>query len=73
MADLGIGPWELGAIDQLRLHLVPVILGAGTRLFSEGPSRDIRLRPTTADATPLATHLAYEVERAASEDNPASA
>jgi hypothetical protein len=34
MADLGIGPCgDAGLPDEVRLHLVPVVLGAGTRLF----------------------------------------
>jgi len=41
--------------------LVPVILGACTRLFDDGAPLDIRLQPRTATSTPLATHLTYEV------------
>ena len=52
-----------GAIEELRLHLAPVILGAGTRLFDDGPSPIVHLRPTEVTSTPLATHLTYEVER----------
>ena len=63
---------EVGAIDEVRLHLVPIILGAGTRLFGDALPPDIRLRPTTADARPLATHLTYEVERRRAEGNRAS-
>jgi dihydrofolate reductase len=50
------------AIDELRLHLVPVVLGAGTRLFEDGPSRTIGLRPIEVIHTPSVTHLTYEVE-----------
>jgi dihydrofolate reductase len=53
---------EAGAIEELRLHLVPVILRAGARLFDEGTSLDVRLRPRTAETSPLATHLTYEVQ-----------
>lgn len=53
-----------GAVDELRLHLVPVILGAGTRLFDDAPSPSISLRPIEVTNTPRATHLTYEVERA---------
>ena len=54
-----------GAIEELRLHLAPVILGAGTRLFDDGPSPIVHLRPMEVTGTPLATHLTYEVAHAA--------
>jgi dihydrofolate reductase len=54
-----------GAVDELRLHLVPVILGAGTRLFDDGPSPSVSLRPIAVTSTPRATHLTYDVEHSA--------
>lgn len=56
---------QANAVDELHLHLVPVILGAGTRLFDDAPSRSVSLRPIAITDTPLATHLTYEVERTA--------
>ncbi len=67
-ADIARQYLELGAIEELRLHLVPVILGAGTRLFAEGSSPSVRLRPISADTDPLATHVTYAVERAGTQD-----
>jgi dihydrofolate reductase len=61
-ADVARQYLELGAIQELRLHLVPVILGAGTRLFGDAPPPGVRLRPVAVDADPLATHLTYAVE-----------
>lgn len=61
-ADVARQYMEDGAIEELRLHLVPVILGAGTRLFAEGSLQKTRLRPTTAETSPLATHLTFEVQ-----------
>jgi dihydrofolate reductase len=49
-----------GAIEELRLHLVPTILGGGTPLFDEGPSSTISLRPIEVAGTPSVTHLTYE-------------
>ena len=49
------------AVQELRLHLVPVILGGGGRLFDGGLPAHIRLEPRAATSTPLATHLTYEV------------
>jgi dihydrofolate reductase len=54
-----------GAVNELHIHLVPVILGAGTRLFDDGPSLTVSLRPIAVTDAPLATHLTYEVEHTA--------
>ncbi|WP_329557046.1 dihydrofolate reductase family protein [Streptomyces sp. NBC_00696] len=46
-------------IDELQLHVVPALLGAGLRLF-EGPGQLPRLvEPLRVEETPLATHLKY--------------
>jgi dihydrofolate reductase len=46
-------------VDELHLHVVPVLLGAGLRLF-DGPGAVRRtLEPVTVVDTPLATHLKY--------------
>ena len=48
-----------GLIDELRLHISPVLLGAGERLF-DGVA-DISLEPTEVSGTSLVTHLYYRV------------
>ena len=68
-ADIARQYLELGAIEELRLHLVPLTLGAGTRLFAEGSSSNVRLRPIAVDTDPLVTHLTYAVQRTATEAN----
>lgn len=61
-ADIARQYLEAGALAELRLHLVPVVLGAGTRLFDSATSLNVSLRPTAAINSPQATHLTYAVE-----------
>ncbi|MFH9553523.1 dihydrofolate reductase family protein [Streptomyces sp. NPDC017435] len=48
-----------GLVDALTLHLAPVVLGAGTPLFTGGPPRALVRRSVTSTST--ATHLTYDV------------
>ena len=48
-----------GLLDELRLHLSPEILGAGTPLF-DGVGRH-HLVPTSVEVSPVCTHLTYRV------------
>jgi dihydrofolate reductase len=48
-----------GLLDELVLHLVPVVLGAGERLL-DGLS-GMALEPTEVIASPAVTHLRYRV------------
>ncbi|MDR6971599.1 dihydrofolate reductase family protein [Leifsonia shinshuensis] len=54
----------LGLVDELHLHVMPLLIGGGTRLFGALPSA-IALERTGATITPLATHLDYRVLNAA--------
>jgi dihydrofolate reductase len=52
---------KAGLLDQMQIHLIPVILGGGVRLFEGlGPQR-IELEKTRTIDTPRATHLQYRV------------
>jgi len=53
-----------GLLDEIRLHLVPIILEAGTRLF-DGVRTDVRLVPREAQNQPAVTHLVYDLARPA--------
>jgi dihydrofolate reductase len=48
---------EAGVVDELRLHLSPVLLGGGTPLFGGGTPRS--LRQTHVRPSSQATHLTY--------------
>lgn len=48
-----------GLIDELRLHIAPFTLGAGTRLFEGVPP--LRLEQVKSRAASLVTHVTYRV------------
>jgi dihydrofolate reductase len=50
-------------IDEVRVHLVPVLLGEGSRLFPESHSRRVELEPIGVEQGARATHLRYRVVR----------
>ncbi|MEV1128415.1 dihydrofolate reductase family protein [Agromyces sp. NPDC049794] len=50
-------------VDELRLHLVPVLLGAGDRLFPEVQSPPVELELLHVERGARATHLRYRVIR----------
>lgn len=52
---------DASVVDRLRLHLVPVLLGSGTRLFRNGVPA--RLQLMAHQHTPHAVHLTYQIER----------
>jgi dihydrofolate reductase len=52
-----------GSMDELQLNIVPVILGAGTRLFENLASAEVSLEQTSVIDAPGVTHLRYRVVR----------
>ena len=52
---------KVGLVDEMQIHLVPVLLGAGVRLFEALGPRPIELKTTRSIVTPSATHLRFAV------------
>jgi dihydrofolate reductase len=50
-----------GLIDEMQLNVVPILLGAGTRLFEGISDADVKLEPVRVVETPDVTHLKYRV------------
>ena len=51
-----------GHVDELELHIVPLVLGGGARLF-EGVGPELRLEQLRAVEAPSVTHVKYRVLR----------
>ena len=52
---------DAGFVDELRIQLVPVLLGAGTRLFDHLGPDHIELERTASVDSPHVTHLWFRV------------
>ena len=50
-----------GLVDELELHLVPVFMGGGPRLFDNLRGSDVKLEPVRTIGTPGVTHIKYRV------------
>jgi dihydrofolate reductase len=53
---------EADVLDELQIHLIPVLFGAGRRLFDVLPART-ELQIVRLVDTPEATHIRYRVRR----------
>ena len=53
---------EAGVLDELQIHLIPVLFGGGRRLFETLPSR-VELEIVRVIDTPQATHIRYRIRR----------
>jgi dihydrofolate reductase len=50
-----------GLLDELELHVVPVLFGGGARLFDNLGDAEVRLEQVRAVEAPGVTHLTYRV------------
>jgi len=71
--DKDVGVWgganiiqeylKAGLLDEMQIHVIPVLFGSGTRLFGDLGGRRIELKRTSTIDTPGATHFRFSVVR----------
>jgi dihydrofolate reductase len=49
-----------GLVDEFQIHVAPILLGRGTRLFEDAPA-DLKVETVGVIETPRVTHLRYRV------------
>ena len=52
---------KAGLLDELQIHVVPLLLGGGVRLFDQLGSKQVELECTRVIQSPAVTHLKYRV------------
>jgi dihydrofolate reductase len=62
-ADTGQQYLRAGLVDELSIHLVPVLFGSGTRMFEHLGDQHLQLEPAGTVQTTAATHLRYRVAK----------
>jgi dihydrofolate reductase len=60
-ADLGRQYLAAGLVNEISIHLVPVLFGTGTRMFEDLHKGHVRLQAVDVLSTPSATHLRYRI------------
>ena len=50
-----------GLVDEVQIHLVPVLFGSGTRMFEHLGDEHIQLEPLQVVETPAAIHLRFRI------------
>ena len=60
-ADIGRQYMAAGLIDEISIHLVPVLFGSGTRMFEHLADKHIQLETIEVIQTSAVTHLRFRV------------
>jgi dihydrofolate reductase len=50
-----------GLVDELQIHLAPLLLGGGVRLFDDLGTDEVKLQSTRVVESPAVTHLKFRV------------
>jgi dihydrofolate reductase len=62
-AETGRQFLDAGLVDELSIHLVPVLPGSGTRMFDALGGRHVQLENAGATQTAAATHLRFRIAK----------
>ena len=62
-ADVVQQALNAGRVDELTVHVAPVLLGSGTRLFDGIDGDRVKLEQVPVPASPAVTHLRYRLIR----------
>jgi dihydrofolate reductase len=65
-ADIGQQFLRAGLLDEIQIHLVPVLFGSGTRMFDQQGDGHVQLEIAEVIEGSEATHLRYRVVKPAS-------
>jgi len=60
-ADTGQQFVRAGLVDELSIHLIPVLFGSGTRMFDHLGDEHVQLENLGSVQTAAATHLRFRV------------
>jgi dihydrofolate reductase len=60
-ADLGRQYIAAGLVDEIQIHLVPVLFGGGARMFDDSLADHVDLEPVEVIETPVAIHQRFRV------------
>jgi dihydrofolate reductase len=62
-ADIGQQYIKAGLVDELSIHLVPVLFGSGIPMFADLGETHIQLKPVQVIETPEAIHLRFRIRK----------
>jgi dihydrofolate reductase len=60
-ASIGQQVLAAGLVDEVQVHLVPVLFGSGTRMFERLGDEHVQLEPVQVVETPDAIHLRFRI------------